>query len=179
MELKDRFTQWLEEAQAECDRVTETREKLLAERDARIAALRREYADRLSALDEELSTVRRMERALNPSAPAAPKPKAKTEGRGPQVSAELQLAVLRAVHGGAGTARDIVDSGIQCSKVTVHAALKNLRNDGLVRLAGQVPRQGTAPGTSGVGSKLYKITPDGEAYLEEHAPRPELSVVSA
>jgi DNA-binding transcriptional ArsR family regulator len=167
--LTERLRAMLAEAGSERQTLETQRTELAAERDAKINAIRTEYAARIEAIDADLTVAKRIERALEPPEARQPKPEPEAEarpaGRPPRVikwrpNEETTRAVLAAVADGRTIVSEIsaVIDGV--SRATVDNAVNALRADGLLRLAGTAKAEG-----SSVPGRAYRVTPAGTEYL--------------
>lgn len=168
--LTERLRAMLGEAADERASAEQQRKELAAERDAKIDAIRSEYAGRIATLDESLSMLKRVERAL-----MTPEEKRALEGEKPTAEPAREVMtetakrfrpndkmlreILAAIESGHETVADITPV-VECSRGSVEAGIPHLRDDGLIRLAGTVKVRG------GNGSaRAYRITPEGEQFL--------------
>jgi DNA-binding transcriptional ArsR family regulator len=169
--LTERLRAMLAEAGSERQTLETRRTELAAERDAKINAIRAEYAAQIEAIDADLTVAKRIERALEPPEARQPKaepdaePTPKPAGRPPRVikwrpNEETTRAVLAAVADGRTIVSEIsaVIDGV--SRATVDNAVNALRADGLLRLAGTAKAEG-----SSVPGRAYRVTPAGTEYL--------------
>lgn len=166
--LSERLRAMLDEAGEEVASLDSRRHELAAERDAKIAAIRTEYAEKLDAIDAELSTVRRLERALE-----TPEERRKYAHRKvPEETAvqtatsrrfrprdEILRSILAAIETGHETVAEMAEV-IEFSRGSIEAGIPHLRDDGFVRLAGTRKADG-----SNVPARTYKITPAGVEFL--------------
>jgi DNA-binding transcriptional ArsR family regulator len=177
--LTERLRAMLAETTDERSGLETRRSELAAERDAKLDEVRREYGERLAAIDSDLATVKRIERALDP--PERTKRDDGENGAKPPAKVPRALSwrpkdvamreVLLAIDGGAETVTDIT-AAVSVSRGTVESAVAWLREDGLVRLAGTVKA-----GNSHNDARRYRLTPQGtiEATRRDGEAREALS----
>jgi DNA-binding transcriptional ArsR family regulator len=171
--LTERLRAMLAEAGSERQTLESQRTELAAERDAKINAIRTEYASRIEAIDADLAVAKRVERALEPPEerakyahrPAASEATPKPAGRPERVlkwrpNAETTRAVLAAVADDRTLVSEISEVVEGVSRATIDNAVNALRADGLLRLAGTAKREG-----SSVAGRSYRLTAAGTDYL--------------
>jgi hypothetical protein len=169
--LTERLRLMLAEAQAETETLEAQRDALRAERDAEIAVIRERFGARIGAIETELTTVKRLERALNPVAPTParePEPQAppqrariRTVEMVSGVSDRVLRETLAAIAGGADIV-PLISEQVDFSRGSVENAIPHLRTRGLIRLTGE---RKSSPG-SPTKARTYAATPEGEAFLE-------------
>jgi DNA-binding transcriptional ArsR family regulator len=164
--LTERLREMLSEAGNERSTLESQRAQLSAERDAKIDAIRSEYAAKLSAIDSDLAIAKRVERALEPpeerksKTAAEPKPAAKPERVVKwRPRAEITRAVLAAVADDRTLVSEIAEVMDGVSRSTVDNAVTALRQDGLLRLAGQ------SKGRGKTSARSFRLTSEGTDYL--------------
>lgn len=163
--LTERLRAMLAEAGGEREQLEAQRSELMAERDSRIDAIRTEYAAKLAAIDADLATAKRIERALEPPERKAKEPAA-TPGRKRKPvkwrpRPENVRAILNAVESGRETISEI-EAAVDLTRSGVDNAMASLREDNLIRLAGSKTVEGT-----NAKARIYRLTPAGTEYLNE------------
>lgn len=155
----DRARLLLDEGRAEIQRLDERHETLMRERDAEIASVRSKYADRLAEIADERKTLTRLERALDPSSAKQGRPPKSNvppeRKRTANVSAEVREATLHALGDRLELVSDIAGA-IGKSRQSAFNALDQLREEGIVRLAG----------AQSSGAKVYRLTAQGREAVE-------------
>lgn len=184
--LTERAQALAAEAIAERERLEARRRTLAVERDEEVEAIRQRHAEAARAeveqarerhaatiaeVDAELATIRRLARAVEMLDPDRPKPGPKAKPKAGSGAGQSNPVprwkqwrpsqptlnrILAAVADGATTV-PLIDDAVPVSRATVDIALNHLRNDGLVRLAGQTGGRGS--------SRMYRTTPEGDRHM--------------
>lgn len=156
--LAERVAALAQEAAGERAQLERRKRELVDERDAEIAAVRARYVERTAEIDDELKTIARLQRALNPEREYKRRERKDTSAqRRKQAwrpSAATMATIRQAMHDGAETVTTIAKHpAVTVSSSTVSIALGLMRDESLVRLAGSTGGKGAA--------RRYRLTPEG------------------